>query len=540
MAQTRERWATRLGIVFAVAGSAVGLGNFLRFPGQVVQNGGGTFLIPYFISFLLLGLPLCWIEWTMGRKGGSLSHGSLPGILDAITGKRWAKYLGVLGLFVPLVIFFYYTYIVSWCLAYSFFSLTGAYADVAEPGQMRNFLSAFQGVERNEFFSHLGIAYIFFLITFAVNMVVIYKGLTRGIEFLCKIAVPFLIVGGILLVVRIFTLGTPQPELTDRTVINGLGFMWNPDFTHLARPEVWLAAAGQIFFTLSVGLGAILTYASYLKENDDITLSSTTAASMNELFEVVIGGSIVIPAAFVFLGAEATRLTAERGTFDLGFVTMPIIFNRIPFGEIVGFYWFFLLFLAGITSTISLMQPIISFLEDEFEWNRHTSAIALGIVCFVVTHICIFGLAAGVLNEFDFWGGQLFITLCAFVVVCVFVRFVGIKNGWKEMHRGSDLVLPSWLRYLLYITPFYLGAIILYWALFNWIPWIAQPFGYEITLSLSRAFPFVQISSVPCEPNTVIIWTRVGLLGLMGSLLVLIAYAWHRKKAHHPSLPSLP
>lgn len=529
MAQKRERWGTRIGIIFAVAGSAVGLGNFLRFPGQVVQNGGGTFLIPYFISFILLGIPLCWMEWTMGRYGGKFSHGSLPGILDAITGKKWAKYLGVLGLFVPLVIFFYYTYIESWCLSYSVFSLTGAYSDIAEPTLMRNFLRGFQGVEKNSFFSHIGVAYGFFLVTFAINMIVIYKGLAKGIEFLCKIAIPVLIAGGVILMIRILTLGTPNPALQDQNVMNGLGFMWNPDFTKLIDPNVWLAASGQIFFTLSVGLGAIMTYASYLKHDDDITLSSTTAASMNELFEVVIAGSIVIPAAFIFLGEEATLLTAQKGSFDLGFVTMPIIFNRIPFGEVFGFYWFFLLFLAGITSSISLMQPLISFLEDEFGWNRHTSAVALGIVCFVITHLCIFGLGAGVLDEFDFWGANLVITICAFVEVCIFVFFIGVKKGWIELHRGGDLILPKWMMYILYVTPFYLGIILLYWAVKQWIPWIMKPFGYEINIFFTSSFPFLTATYKACDVNYIILWTRFGLLFLICALLLLIWIAWHHK-----------
>ena len=192
----RENWGTRLGIIFAVAGSAVGLGNFLRFPGQVCQNGGGAFMIPYFISFLLLGIPLCWIEWTMGRYGGRYAHGSLPGIFDAVVRRPWAKYAGVLGLFVPLVIFFYYTYVESWCLAYSVFSLLGSYAHIDKPEQMKAFLSAFQGLSKGASFNSVGVAYGFFLMTFVANVAVIYLGLARGIELLCKIAIPVLLLAG--------------------------------------------------------------------------------------------------------------------------------------------------------------------------------------------------------------------------------------------------------------------------------------------------------------------------------------------------------
>ncbi|MCX7846609.1 MAG: sodium-dependent transporter [bacterium] len=529
--QAREQWASRFGVILAVAGSAVGLGNFLRFPSQVCQHGGGAFMIPYFISFLVLGIPLCWIEWTLGRYGGRYSHGSLPGIFDAVVKRPWAKYVGVLGLFVPLVIFFYYTYIESWCLAYSVFSLLGTYAKVETPAAMGSFLRAFQGLERNGYFSSVGIAYAFFLMTFIANVVVIYKGLVRGIEFLCKVAIPVLLTGGVVLMVRIVTLGTPDPNQVDLNVRNAFGFMWNPSFGVLASPRVWLAAAGQIFFTLSVGLGAIMTYASYLREDDDVVLSSTTAASMNELFEVVIGGSIVIPAAYLFFGPEGALATARQGAFDIGFVTMPVILNRIPFGDIFGFYWFFLLFLAGITSSISLMQPVISFLEDEFGWNRHKAAVALGIVCFVITHACIFGLGVGVLDEFDFWGGTLVITLCAFVEVLIFMRYVGVRRGWAELHRGGDIRLPRWVRYVLYVTPVYLGAIIVCWALLDWVPWIVRPFGMEIGLDFSWEWPWVRWTVARGHVQPAILWTRAGLLVLLVGLMVLVHVAWRRVRA---------
>lgn len=518
----RENWGTRLGIIFAVAGSAVGLGNFLRFPGQVCQNGGGAFMIPYFISFLLLGIPLCWIEWTMGRYGGRYAHGSLPGIFDALVRRPWAKYVGVLGLFVPLVIFFYYTYVESWCLAYSVFSLLGSYAQIDKPEQMRAFLSAFQGLSTGAHFTSIGVAYGFFLLTFVANVAVIYIGLARGIELLCKIAMPVLLVGGVVLLIRIMTLGTPDPNKIDINVTHAYGFMWNPQFSMLKEPRVWLAAAGQIFFTLSVGLGAIITYASYLRSRDDVALSSTTAASMNELFEVIIGGSIVIPAAYLFLGPEGTLDAARGGTFNLGFVTMPIILNRIPFGEIFGFYWFFLLFLAGITSSISLLQPLVSFLEDEFGWDRHKAAIGIGVFCFVVTHACIFGLGAGVLDECDFWGGQLAITVCALLEVLVYLRYLGIARGWRELHIGADVRWPAWLRHIFPVTALYLSAIIGYWAVVEWVPWIMKPFGYLVTMGLPP-----RVEPAPVQPE--ILWTRAGLLALLLGLAALVRLAWQRR-----------
>jgi len=166
----------------AVSGSAVGLGNFLRFPVQAAQNGGGAFMIPYFISLLLLGIPLMWIEWTVGRFGGGFGHGTAPGIFHTMWEKnRFIKYFGVIGIFGPLVIFIYYNYIASWTLAYAVFSAVGKYGPVADQEGMLSLLKGFQGIEKNQFFSSLQSAYLFFLITFAINIFIIYKGISGGI-----------------------------------------------------------------------------------------------------------------------------------------------------------------------------------------------------------------------------------------------------------------------------------------------------------------------------------------------------------------------
>ena len=140
--------------------------------------------------------------------------------------------------------------------------------------------------------------------------------------------------------------------------------MWNQDFSALKSARVWLAAAGQIFFTLSVGIGVILTYASYLSKGDDVVLSGLSAVSLNEFAEVILGGCIVIPAAYVFFGPLGTQAIAKAGAFNLGFVTMPVIFQKIFMGPFFAAAWFMLLFLAGITSSVSLAQPAVAFLED--------------------------------------------------------------------------------------------------------------------------------------------------------------------------------
>jgi SNF family Na+-dependent transporter len=316
----KQQWSGKLGVILAVAGSAVGLGNFLRFPGQAVNNGGGAFLIPYFISLLLLGLPLMWIEWTIGRFGGGFGHSTAPGMFHTLWNKnRFIKYFGVIGIFGPTVIFIYYTYIESWLLAYSFFAITGRYNACTDYQSMSDFLNAFRGLTTNSHFQGIGTAYLFFVITFAMNLWILARGIKGGIERVCKIALPALFLMAIVLMIRVFTLGTPDPAHPENNVVAGLGFLWNPDWSKLwnadawrqftttpgVSPErlallgtalngkVWLAAAGQIFFTLSVGIGVILTYASYLSRRESITIFGVITFLLCQLAIFGLGAGVV-------------------------------------------------------------------------------------------------------------------------------------------------------------------------------------------------------------------------------------------------------
>ena len=240
----REQWGTKIGLILAVAGNAVGLGNFLRFPVQAAENGGGTFMIPYFIFFLILGIPLMWIEWGIGRHGGKYRHGSAPGMFDVIWKNKLSKYFGALGLFISMVILIYYTYIESWTLGFSIFSVLGLYSGETSE-TMRGFLSSYQGVGESTHFSGIWVAYILMIVTFAINFWILFKGISKGIEKLARIAMPLLFLFAIILAIRIITLGTPDPSQPENSIANGFGFIWNPNFSMLGDPQIWLAAAGQ-------------------------------------------------------------------------------------------------------------------------------------------------------------------------------------------------------------------------------------------------------------------------------------------------------
>lgn len=517
MAQVRKRdnWGSRLGIIMAVAGSAIGLGNFLRFPAKAAANGGGAFMIPYFISLFLLGVPLMWIEWTLGRYGGGFGHGSAPGIFHSLWQKnRFIKYFGVIGIFGPLVIFIYYLFIESWTLAYSFFALTGKYTALMDQNSLRSFLAGFQGLEKNQYFSGIGVAYTFFLLTFLLNIWVIYYGIKGGIEKLCKLALPLLFIFGLVLIARVMTLGAPDLSKPDWNVLAGFGFLWNPDFSALKSAKVWLEAAGQIFFTLSVGIGVILTYASYLKKADDVVLSGLTAATTNEIAEVIFGASIVIPAAFVFFGPVDIKSIAQSGVFNLSFVTMPLVLNKLPLSAAFGFFWFFLLFLAGITSSVSLAQPAVAFLEDEFNINRKRAVTIFGIVSFILCQPAVFFLGRGVVNELDFWGGTFFLVVFATIETVLFVWVFGMDKAWDEIHKGAQMVVPRAYKFIIkYITPLFLFIILGMWLIQEWLP-------------------IIMMRNVAGADKPFVFGTRLGLLFIFITLGVLVKIAWRRKKLY--------
>jgi neurotransmitter:Na+ symporter, NSS family len=516
----KEKWSGKIGVILAVAGSAVGLGNFLRFPGLVAENGGGAFMIPYIIAFVLLGLPLCWIEWTLGRFGGKNEYHSAPGIFNAVAkGKPWAKYLGILGVIGPLGIVFYYIFIESWTLAYAWFAVSGKYTGITDPAAMESFFGGYLSGS-GEHFSGPGVLYLFFLITFTINFAIIYRGLTRGIEAFNKLALPVLFIAALVLVVRVLTLGAPVAEHPEWNVNAGLGFMWNPQFDRLKDPTVWLKAAGQIFFTLSVGIGVILTYSSYVKQKQDIALSSLTAGSVNGFAEVIIGGSIVVVAAVCFFGIAGAQVASAGSIFKLGFISMPMIFNRMNGGEIFGFYWFFLLFLAGITSSISLLQPAISFLEHDCGIKRKAAILWIGVLTFVVAHFVIF--KSSVIDELDFWFSSFGLPLFGMIQIIFFVFIIGIDKGWSELHEGAEIKLPRFFRFVIrYVTPLYLGAILISWAVMD---------GWK-TVILKKTDP-VTGALIDMYPKDQLPWiwgTRTICLALILITAWLIHRTWKRK-----------
>lgn len=463
----RDRWATKLGLVLALAGNAIGLGNFLRFPGQAAANGGGAFMIPYFLSLLLIGIPLLWAECAIGRFGGRHGHGHTAGMFDRLWPHPVSKYVGVFGIFIPFTVALYYIPITSWCLAFSFFSLTGAYEGLTSQAEVGAFLNAFQGWETNEHFGSRSSLYVFFAITLGITVFVLAGGISRGIERLARVALPALFGMAMLLVIRVLTLDPPPGAGPDQTVLHGLGFVWNPDLSALADPRVWLAAAGQVFFTLSVGWGIIHTYTSYLGPDDDLALTGLSTAGLNEFAEVVLGGTIALTAAVVFFGIAGTQEIAGS-TFNLGFVSMAVIFQQLPAGQLLAAIWFLLLFFAGLTSAVAITQPVIALLQEGFDIERPRAAALVGSAILVLSAPSLWW--QGALGELDFWAGTYALLLFGLAEAVIFAWVFGMERGWEEMTRGAQISIPRVVAPVLkYVTPVLL-ALILGMFSFEYLP----------------------------------------------------------------------
>jgi len=559
----KESWNSRLGVILAVSGSAVGLGNFLRFPGNVAQYGGGAFMIAYFIGFLLLGLPICWAEWIMGRRGGQAGVNSSPAILAILSGKSWMKWVGIIGIIVPVVIYMYYVYIEAWCLGYAFNFLRGdmSFQSIEESTQ---FWATFIGVAENG--SAIGFSLnqvgIFLILCFILNFVLIYRGVSKGIELFCTYAMPALFILALIILLRVLTLGIPDANHPERNVNNGLGFMWNPNkifleerntvtdewtpvtggevlgaqlavaksktkndpnlrltevhFTEqLLKPDLWLAAVGQIFFSLSVGFGIIVTYASYMKKEDDVILSGLGAAAANEFAEVGLGGLITLPAAVLFLGT-AGLAGAGLGTFDLGFKVLPLVFSSMPLGNVFGFLFFFLLFLAAVTSSLSMLQPGIAFLEEALSLKRRQSVAILGFIT-VLGSLFVFYFSAGIkaLDTLDFWGGTFLIFILAAVEIFTFSWIIGIERGKAWAESGSIIKIPQFFWFIMgWISPLFLIIIFVLWVLSN---------VFGINLTGGEASPSYYFTDLFTDKNPVA-WMSIAVIALVGIFSAVIIH----------------
>ena len=452
MATNSQAWGSRVGLILAMAGNAVGLGNFLRFPVQAVQNGGGAFIIPYLICFLLMGIPLLYIEWSTGRFGGKFGNHSTPYILDSMVKGRVLKYIGVFGIFTNVAVAAYYCYIESWTMSYVYHSLSGTFEGMSQSG-IAQFFNNYVDISK----SSTGIPYeavVFYIACLLLNTFILSKGL-KGIEKVAKIGMPLLILFGVILAVRGLTLGTSGASelFPDANAWDGLNFLWTPQYESILDLKVWMAAAGQIFFTLSVGMGTIQCYAAYMSSKDDIALNAVSAGFMNEFVEVVLGSLIVIPIAAGYLGLD---WVLENAGFGMAFQTMPYLFQQ--WGPVLaafaGLFWFGLLFFAGITSSLAMGTPWMGFMKDEFNWGQNKGAWSFGLLILVMGLPTVLFFQEGVFDEYDYWAGTVSLVVFAMLETILFSWIFGMKKGWREITSGADIKVPIIYKYIIkFITP---------------------------------------------------------------------------------------
>lgn len=460
MSTNTQAWGSRVGLILAMAGNAVGLGNFLRFPVQAVQNGGGAFIIPYLICFLLMGIPLLYIEWASGRFGGKFGNHSTPYILDSMVKGRILKYIGVFGIFTNVAVAAYYCYIESWTMSYVYHSLAGTFEGMSQTG-VAQFFNNYVDITK----SSTGIPYeavVFYILCLLLNTYILSKGL-KGIERVAKIGMPLLILFGIILAVKGLTLGTSGASelFPDANAWDGLNFLWTPQYESILDLKVWMAAAGQIFFTLSVGMGTIQCYAAYMNSKDDIALNAVSAGFMNEFVEVVLGSLIVIPIAAGYLGLD---WVLQNAGFGMAFQTMPYLFQQ--WGPVLaafaGLFWFGLLFFAGITSSLAMGTPWMGFMKDEFNWGQNKGAWSFGLLILIMGLPTVIFFQEGVFDEYDYWAGTVSLVVFAMLETILFSWIFGMKKGWAEITSGADIQVPIIYKFIIkFVTPIMLIIIFL-------------------------------------------------------------------------------
>ncbi|MGQ9856431.1 MAG: sodium-dependent transporter [Fervidobacterium sp.] len=455
----REHWGSKLGLILAMAGNAIGLGNFWRFPYQAAKNGGGAFMVPYFTALIFMGIPLLIIEWAQGRYGGRYGFGTIGPMvyLQAEQGssKKFARFLGAfagaLALSVVVLLNSYYNHVIGWTLGYAWLTATGNYMDpsVDTAGYFVSYI-------QNPY-----TVFIFWIITLALLFYITRGGIQKGLERLAKIAMPMIYIFAIILLIRTLTLGSPVKP--DWTPIKGLDFLWQPRWNELSWSAT-LAAAGQIFFTLSLGMGIIQNYASYLNEKDDITTSAVATASLNEFAEVILAGTIVIPIAFTFLGTDGLK-----SGVGLSFIALPNVFRTMTGGSIFGTFWFLLLFFAGITSSIAMFNYLVAFLEEQFNVKRKTGSLLIFILYILgglpvaLEPILTKTAELFYLTELDNWVGSYLLVVLGLVEVLAAVWLFGNK-GLEEINKGSYWKVPKWFYNIVmrFITPVFIIVLLVF------------------------------------------------------------------------------
>jgi neurotransmitter:Na+ symporter, NSS family len=340
----RDGFTSKFGIIAAAAGSAIGLGNIWRFPYVLGENGGGAFLLVYFSFVIVLGIPVMLSEFVIGRKAKKNAFGAFRKLAP----KTLWPVIGIMGIVAAFVILAFYSTIAGWTLHYVYLSvIDGFKGNTAE-----SFSLIF-----NDFMSSSGMPVFWQMVFLVITAIIILAGVKKGIEKSSKILMPFLLVLLLILCIR---------SLTLPGAMEGLSFLFKPDFSKIT-PAVALSALGQAAFSLSIGMGTLITYASYFPKSTNLT-ATAFQVSIADVMIAVLAGVAIFPALFA-LGMQ------PDGGVGLTFMVLPNVFQQLPGGYFIAIAFFILLTIAAITSSISIMEVVVAFLVEEFNFSRRKSTI---------------------------------------------------------------------------------------------------------------------------------------------------------------------
>ncbi len=446
----RESFSGRNAFILVAIGSAVGLGNIWRFPYVTYENGGGAFLIPYLVALLTAGIPILLFDYGVGYK----FRGSPPLAFKRLHPS--AEAIGWIHVGVCFLIAIYYAAIIAWSAMYAWFSLTQAWGDDAEGFFFGRFLEYDGGGTEGsgisvDFVAQAGWPMI---VVWVVLLLALGSGVRRGITKVSTIGIPLLFAMFIVLVGYSLTLDGAAA---------GLNALFTPDWGALTSGTVWIQAYGQIFFTLSVGFGIMITYASYLKRGSNATGSGLVVGFTNSAFELLAG--IGVFAALGFLATAAGSPVDEVAASGLGlaFVAFPTIVSAAPASELVGVLFFAGLAVAGFTSMISIMEVVISAVKDKTGWSRVTTVSTVGVGTAVISIVLIGGVSGvTILDVVDAFSNNIGIVGGAFislVLVAWVYRKLDVLTAALNAH-GSVKIGRTWKFMVGVVLPVVLGVLL--------------------------------------------------------------------------------
>ncbi|MFF3287419.1 sodium-dependent transporter [Streptomyces sp. NPDC003023] len=439
----REQWSSRTGFLLAAIGSAVGLGNIWRFPAIAYENGGGAFLLPYLIALLTAGIPLLIMEYAIGRK----YRRSPPVALRRMA--RPAEAIGWWQVAISFVIATYYAVIIAWAVRYVGFSFGQQWGDDPEAFLFGDFLRAPETPGFLDGF--VSGVLVPLVIVWVVVLVILALGVRRGIERANKVFIPLLGVLFAALVIRALTLDGAAA---------GLDALFSPNWSELGNGSVWVAAYGQIFFSLSIGFGIMVTYASYLGRRSDLTGSAMVAGFANSSFEILAGIGVFATLGYLATAAGVGVDEVASAGIGLAFVAFPAVISEMPLGGLFGVLFFSSLVIAGLTSLISIVQVVVSAIQDRTGMGRMPAVLGVGGLIALVS-ILLFPTESGIflLDASDHFINQYGIVLAALVALVVIVWVLRRLPSLQQNANATSAVrLGMWWRICLgIITPLVLA-----------------------------------------------------------------------------------